>query len=108
MAYKIVLQPRAKADLETSYRYIADHAPDAAIRWYEGIKTAINSLTDMPGRCGDAPESAALQYHLKQLHYGRRTGIYRIIFRIIEDSEEVHILALRHAAREVLEIKDLE
>jgi mRNA-degrading endonuclease RelE of RelBE toxin-antitoxin system len=62
----------------------------------------------MPSRCPHAPESEQLQQDLKHLHYGKRTGSYRIVFKIVEDLREVHILSIRHAARKPLEIDDLD
>lgn len=108
MAYKIVLQPRAEADIAEAHLYILERAPEAAARWYQGIKAAIQSLAKMPARCSGAPESEQLQHGLKQLHYGKRMGTYRIVFRIVEDRQEVHILTIRHAARKSLEIDDLK
>lgn len=104
----MVIQPRAESDIAEAYQYIEKRAPDASVRWYNGIKNAILSLANMPSRCSYAPESEKLQQDLRHLHCGKRTASYRIIFKIIEDLKEVHVLTIRRAARNSLEIGDLD
>lgn len=67
------------------------------------------SLSEMPRRCPTAPEAEKLGEQMRQLLYGRRSGVYRIIFRIEEEPEPVaRILAIRHGARECLDPEDLK
>ena len=102
MIYKTIVMPQAQADITEAYRYIAERAPDAAARWVKLIRVAVESLSEMPARCARAPESPKLGVELRQLLYGKRPGVYRIIFRIVETSREVHILTVRHGARKPL------
>jgi len=108
MAYRVVTQRRAEVDIALAYAYILEQgAPEAALRWYRGVKAEIQSLAEMPHRFTTAPESEALGIDLRQVHYGKRTGAYRIIFRIVEAEQEVHVLTIRHGAREPLDLSDL-
>lgn len=61
---------------------------------------ALNSLTESPERCGLAPENDAVEPEIRQLLYGRRSGVYRALFTIT--GREVRVLHIRHAAREAL------
>ena len=108
MAYKVVTQLRAEIDIAEQYLYIVGAgAPEAAARWYRNLKAEIESLSDMPSRCSVAPESEKLGFELKQLLLGKRTGVYRVVFRIVEDLGEVHVLAVRHGARKPIDLSDL-
>ena len=62
----------------------------------------------MPARFAIAPESEKLGIELRQLHYGKRTGNYRIVYRIIEPVLEVHVLTVRHGARRPFKLEDIE
>ncbi len=62
----------------------------------------------MPERGAIAPESEKVGFQVRQIHYGKRTGIYRILFRILEDAGEVHVLAVRHGARREFSVEDIE
>jgi hypothetical protein len=42
---------------------------------------------------------------LRELYFGRRPGVYRILFII--DRGTVHILHIRHAARDAVKIEDV-
>jgi hypothetical protein len=64
----------------------------------------------MPTRCPSAPESKRLRRDIRQLLYGKRPGVYRIIFRIEEKAKGgplVRVLHIRHGARDRVRIKDL-
>lgn len=66
---------------------------------------ALNSLTQSPERCGLAPENDAVEPEIRQLLYGRRSGVYRALFTIT--GQDVRVLHIRHAAREALSAEDL-
>src|SRR5580704_6009167 len=99
MAYSIIVQRRASLDLDEAFIFLHEMAPEAAVRWYSRMKGEIRTLADMPGRCALAPEAASLGLELRQLVVGKRTGRYRVIFRIVEERREVQVLAVRHGAR---------
>lgn len=62
MAYKLVILPEAY--ISEAFTYLAERAP-------EGVKLGLE---------------------LRRLLSGKRLGIYRIVFRIVEDVQEVHFL----------------
>ena len=90
-------------DADEAATYIKRSSPDAAARWFEGLLKAVFSLAEMPERCALAPEAEFLGLELRQLLYGRRSGVYRIVFRVEHGPEPVvRVLAIRHGARQPL------
>lgn len=102
MAFRVLLQPQAEADIAEAYVYLSERSPQAAGPWYRRVKDAIQSLAGLPMRCPTAPESEKLGFPLRQLVHGQQPGIYRIVFRVLEDAQEVHVLTVRHGARKPL------
>jgi plasmid stabilization system protein ParE len=100
MKYKVIVQPPARADIEAAYLYLRERAPAAAERWLDGIENAVLTLERLPARCGVAPESKEFPEEIRHLLYGRRGGVYRILFVIRGD--EVRVLHVRHGARNVM------
>jgi plasmid stabilization system protein ParE len=101
MAYRILLTPRASSDADEAATYIKQFSPGAASRWLQGLMQAVFSLAELPERCPLAPEAELLGAELRQLLYGKRSGVYRILFRIESGpSPVVRILAVRHGARQ--------
>ncbi len=58
------------------------------------------TLEQSPDRCPVADEAADLGIDLRELLYGRRRGVYRILFTI--EGSVVHVLRVRHAAQDRL------
>lgn len=105
MSYRVTFQPRALANLEAQYQYIAEHNPTAAARWFNGIVKALEGLADFPERCPIARESEIAGREIRQLLYGRRSGVRRAYFAIENDT--VRILCIRHAAQAEVPLEDL-
>ena len=111
MAYTVSLSGSAEADAYAAFAYIREVAPASASRWLTGLFAAMQTLSDMPARCPVIPEAEEVGRPLRHLLYGKRTGVYRIIFDIQEDSEEgprVRVLRIWRAVRDTLTAEDLE
>lgn len=89
-----MVQPPASAEMEEAFRWIADQAPASAVKWFNGLQVAIQSLESFPERCPLAEESQAFEMEIRQLLYGKRVGAYRILFTINRDA--VHVPHVRH------------
>ena len=100
MKYEVLIMPTAEAELEAAYLWIAERAPEAAARWYNGLLDALLKLETLPERCPIAPESDAFKEEIRQLLYGKRQHMYRILFH--GEGHSVRILHVRHGAREYL------
>lgn len=101
MAFRVEISAQAERDAEEILDWLlSQHAGDAGIRWFLAMEEAIASLAEFPKRCSLAPENARFPFEVRQLLYGNKPHIYRILFTI--DVETVKILHIRHARRRPL------
>jgi plasmid stabilization system protein ParE len=105
MAHSVYITVRALAEIDEALEWIADQMEAAALRWHERLIEAIYSLQDHPERCELAPESDWFGAKIRQLLYGKRFGVYRILFEI--RGSKVIILRVRHSAQALLKPEEL-
>lgn len=91
--YRVRITPRALADLQRIFDYIAQDSPGNAAAMIERILDAIDGLEFMPTR-------------FKEMEGAESKGIrsmpirpYLVRFRVEENAGTVHILHVRHGAR---------
>jgi len=101
MKYRVVIQPTAKLELREAYRWFYDVSSPTADRWLDNILKAVGTLTTHPERCPLAPENDDFAQSIRQLLCGKKRGVYRVLFTI--KGEVVHILHIRHAARQYVD-----
>ena len=102
MTYRVVFTARGRADAIGQFRYLADRSPAAAARWYTGLEKAIAKLSRMPERHPIAEdETERLGITLRQMLYGRRPGVFRVLFSIEGDTVTLHYV--RHSAQGPIE-----
>jgi plasmid stabilization system protein ParE len=106
MVYRISIQRRALAEMNSAYRWIEEREPVYAARWLARLHRKIETLTRNPQRCPFAEESEVLGFELRELLFGRRRNVYRILFTV--EGELVSVLSVRHAARQPLTEDDIE
>jgi hypothetical protein len=70
---------------------------DRGIRWFLGLEEAIATLGTFPKRCPIAPENSRFPFEVRQMLYGRKPHVYRILFTI--DKDVVYVLHIRHGRR---------
>ena len=98
MIYRVVFTPTARADIMEVFRWFAEKSPASAIHWHAGLEKAISQLTTLPERHPIAAEdSEQLGVTIRQMLYGRRRGIFRILFSI--HGETIYLHYVRHSAR---------
>jgi plasmid stabilization system protein ParE len=99
MTYQVIIQPRAEREIREAALWIREQAktPTPALRWARSIRSKIATLKESPHRCPVDPDSAAHGEEVRVLLFGRRPGVYRILFAIRGDV--VHVLTVRHSAR---------
>lgn len=100
MTYQIKFEPGAEEDLENAFLWILERPPTHARPWRDRLEETLTTLEHNPQRCPLAPENEAFNEDVRQLLYGKRGGVYRILFAVRENT--VHILHIRHAARKYL------
>ena len=89
MAYAVEFGLRAQRDLGDLYGQINAEYSDAALKWYKDFWNAILSLEREPNR------GSIFQKRLRQLLYGHRPHVYRVIYRVLEKQKQVEILHIR-------------
>ena len=86
MVFRVKLSAEAKQDLDVILDWLlAEGAGETGLRWWWGLRDAINSLTEFPGRCSLAPEDKIFPFEVRHLLYGRKSHVYRVIFRVMGD-----------------------
>ena len=80
------------------YQQISADDSAAATRLFNGLEKAIYTLEQLPRRCPVAPESKRAKRRLRQLLYGAKRDVYRVIYEIDESRKVVWVLTIRHAA----------
>jgi plasmid stabilization system protein ParE len=98
MAFRVELTDRAQADIAAIYDWLlSQQAGSAGERWFVALRGAIASLAELPNRCPISPESADAPVEVRNLLFGRKPHVYRILFNVERDV--VHILHVRHGRR---------
>jgi plasmid stabilization system protein ParE len=102
MAFRVNFSPRAQQDAQAIFEWLQlQRVGEPGIRWYARLNKAIQSLSYLPTRCGLAPENPSVPFEMRELLYGHRSHVYRILFTIEEDI--VHVLHIRHGKRRQLD-----
>jgi plasmid stabilization system protein ParE len=55
--YRVIVQPNASQEMEAAFLWIARFNRTAAVRWFNGLEKAIQSLATFPERLPLAPEN---------------------------------------------------
>jgi len=100
MKYHIEVSSVAEEEIKEVCRWISRDSPTHAAKWRHRLYETIRSLAQHPARCGMALEDADFKQEIRELLYGKRRGVYRILFTI--ENDVVTILHVRHGARQPL------
>ena len=60
-----------------------------------------------PHRCPVAPEARRMKRELRNLLYGKKPHVYRVIYEVDEGRQAVLVLTIRHGARPKIKASDL-
>lgn len=106
MNFRLRFHRQASLDLTDCYRWAARHAPFTALRWFRRFRDEIDTLEMNPELCSLAPENRRSSKVIRQLLYGRKPNVYRVVFFV--ESDLVHILRVRRAQRRPLTRREIE
>jgi plasmid stabilization system protein ParE len=106
VTYQVELTESAQREINAAYQWLLARTPQHAPLWLEGLAESWQSLSEMPNRCPRAPEADEIKADVRQLLYGKKKGVYRILF-IVRD-QTVYVLHVRHGAREPLRKGEFE
>ncbi|HTU19210.1 MAG TPA: type II toxin-antitoxin system RelE/ParE family toxin [Gemmataceae bacterium] len=105
MTFQVIFRPRADADVTAAVTWLACRNAAAAARWRTGLFRIVENFETNPNGYPIADEAVDLGVELRELLYGRRRGVYRILFTI--EGQTVNIVRVRHAAQDRLAPDDL-
>jgi plasmid stabilization system protein ParE len=108
MTYLVEFAARASRDLEILYKEKNAAESHAAARWYNGLEEAVSALASFPLRCPVTPEARKAKRKLRNLLYGNKPHVYRVIYEVDERRQAVWVLHIRHGARRKIKSSDLE
>ena len=98
MVFRVKTSTKAKRDLDAILMWLfSQEAGEAGLRWFQGLREAVASLARSPERCPLAPENTAFPFEVRQLLYGRKPHVYRVLYTIENDT--VSVLHIRHGRR---------
>jgi plasmid stabilization system protein ParE len=103
MAYTPRISERAYEDINAITGYIQADSPRNATRWRSQVFAKIAALGFSPRSYSMAPEAYYAPSEIRQALFGR----YRILFEILDDEQCVHVLTVRHSARQLLDPDEL-
>lgn len=95
--FKVEITATALAEVEEMYAWLAAKSPISAQRWRGKLLKLIDSLESFPGRYPIAPESVTIGREIRYLIHGKRSGVIRILFEVLDDT--VYVFRIRHGAR---------
>jgi len=104
MEYRVEVSSRAEFDLASIYTEINAEHSEAAYRWFNGLEATVFSLVTMPYRGTRTREDRKL----RQLLYGNKPHIYRVIYSINQSLRTVVILHIRHGAQQEFDPKRID
>ena len=111
MAYTVKITDPAEADVYAAFERIREVSPDSADKWLRNLFAALQTLEEMPARCPLISEADELGRPVRHLLYGKRSGTYRIIFDIQEQSKDgpiVRIFRIWCGTRNAITAEDIE
>lgn len=109
MNYRVFIEPPALADVDANYLWLRKTSLRAADAWLDGMGDAMDAIAKMPSSYAIAPEAAAFDVDIREMHYGNRPHVYRTLF--VVRKHKIHILHVRHAAQQPLtagQLQDLQ
>jgi hypothetical protein len=80
--HTITIYPRGRVDIHTAVAGRSQRSASAGARLHAGLLAAIRTLANNPERCPLAEEAPDLGCDLRELLYGRRRDVFRILFLV--------------------------
>jgi len=102
MAFRVELSTEALNDAERLYDRVTRAAPLHGPLWFNRLLDAIDSLRTFPQRCAYVPESGRFPFEARQLLFGRKPNVYRVVFAI--EGDIVSVLRILGPRQQLLEI----
>jgi plasmid stabilization system protein ParE len=101
--YRVELAVNAVIDLDAIYGRIDAENSQGAAEWYNGLEELVFSLDRLPNRGMETIEDKTL----RQLLYGNKPHVYRIIYLVNEAERRVFVAHIRHGARDAFQPQNI-
>lgn len=106
MTYEVRVHRLARLDLGDAYKWAFLRAPNTADRWFDRFRAAIRSLESAPDRCPLATEHRKVNLAIRELLFGRRPNVFRVVFFV--DETIVRVLRIRRGQRRPLTRRQID
>ena len=94
MEYLVRMTERAAQDMEVIHEFIGAASSETAFSWFLELAEAVYSLEAYPERVTKVGGAKR-----RQLLFGGKPDVYRIIYAIDKKRGAVNVLHIRHGAR---------
>jgi plasmid stabilization system protein ParE len=108
MPFEVIVTPSAKADIFETNAWLLEKNPETARKWLWQLSKAITSLGEFPTRCAVTEESAVFEVEVRQLIFGSRPNVFRVLFSINSDKGFILRVRSTRQRRLVEDIDDTE
>jgi plasmid stabilization system protein ParE len=105
VTHQVRIHRLARLDLRDAYEWTHARAPSTVDRWFDRFREAIRSLELRPERCPLAAENRKVSFEVRELHFGQRPNVFRVIFHI--DGNDVRVLRILRVPHRDLGTSDL-
>ena len=82
--------------MELIYEFIGAESNNQAFAWFNNLAEAISRLEVYPERGKSVPGANKV----RQLIFGEKPDVYKILYRIDRKNRAVNVLHIRHGARQ--------
>lgn len=103
--YRVEYTIGAEREIEDSYLWIKERAPQAAEKWREELIAKVEALTVYPLGHPVAPESEKFTREIRLMPFRKRRGQFRVYYTV--HKKTVVILSVRRSARKPLDEGEL-
>jgi plasmid stabilization system protein ParE len=94
MAFRVKYTLKAEDDLDGILTWLLQRqAGEQGLRWFKGLISRVSTLSELPGRCPLAREAKSVPVEVRQLLYGNKPYVYRVLFTITDDV--VNVIRIR-------------
>ena len=100
MTNRVIIHQTARMDILEAYSQAAANAPQAAGKWLIRLEETVQTLNQNPQRCPHATENDKVAVELRELLFGKRPNVFRIVFTM--DGETVRVLRFLRGQRRYL------
>ena len=94
--HQVIIHTDAINDLRKYYQRAYADAPVESTAWYRRLLATTKSLQRLPDRCPVARESSRVFFEVRELLFGNRPNVFRILFTI--DERQLAFVELRDVA----------